>query len=70
MPTTIELPDALQERLRDWAKDAGQSEEQVIRAALEAYLAVPWSLQEEMLAWQTAGAEAIEKVAPSAHEAW
>jgi len=66
----IELPDALQEKLREWAKDAGQSEEQVVRAALEAYLALPWPLREEMQAWQAAGAEAVERVAPITNEAW
>lgn len=70
MPTIVELPDALQERLRSWAKAANQSEEQVIRAALESYLSVPWPLREEMEAWQVAGGEAIQKVAPIENEAW
>ena len=70
MPTTVELPEAIREKLRSWAAAANQREEQVICAALEAYLAVPWPLREEMEAWQAAGAEAIEKVAPIADEAW
>ena len=70
MPTTIELPDNLKEKLRTWANSANQSEEQIILDALEAYLAVPWSLREEMQTWQVAGAEAIEIVAPIANEAW
>jgi hypothetical protein len=41
MPTTIELPESLQEKLRAWASSTNQSEEQVICAALEAYLAIP-----------------------------
>jgi predicted transcriptional regulator len=70
MPTIVDLPEDLQQKLRDWAKAANQSEEQVICAALEAYLALPWQLRKEMQAWQAAGAEAIEKVAPLANEAW
>jgi predicted transcriptional regulator len=69
MAIVIELPESIQEKLRAWAETANQSEEQVVCAALEAYLAVPWPLREEMQAWQTAGAEAIEKIAPIAHEA-
>ena len=70
MPTTVELPEDLQQKLRSWARVANTSEEQIIRDALEAYLAVPWPLREEMQAWQAAGAEAIEIVAPIANEAW
>jgi predicted transcriptional regulator len=70
MPTTVELPDDLRQRLRSCAQAANQSEEQIIRDALEAYLAVPWTSREELQAWQAAGAEAIEIVAPIANEAW
>jgi len=56
MPTTVDLPEDLQQRLRSCAQAANQSEEQIIRDALEAYLAVPWPLREEMQAWQAAGA--------------
>jgi predicted transcriptional regulator len=70
MPTTIELPEALEEKLRSWAQATNQSEEQIIRDALEAYFALPLPLREEMEAWQAAGAEAIEIVAPIANEAW
>ena len=70
MPTTVELPEDLQQKLRSWARVANTSEEQIIRDALEAYLAVPWPLREEMRAWQAAGAEAIEIVAPIANETW
>lgn len=70
MPTTVELPEALHEKLQAWAQATNQSEEQIICAALETYLAVPWPLREEMEAWQAAGAEAIELVAPIADEAW
>jgi predicted transcriptional regulator len=70
MPTTVELPEELQQRLRSWAQAANQSEEQIIRDALEAYLAIPWPLRNELEAWQAAGAEAIEIVAPIADEAW
>jgi len=70
MPTAIEIPDAVHDKLRAWAEAAQVSEEQVICAALEAYLSVPWPLREEMQAWQAVGAQAIEKVAPAAGEAW
>jgi len=68
MPTSIEVPGALHERLRAWAEAAHVSEEQVICDALEAYLSVPRPLREEMQAWQAVGAQAIEKVAPAADE--
>jgi predicted transcriptional regulator len=70
MPIPIEVPDAVHERLRAWAEAAQVSEEQVITDALDAYLPVPWPLREEMQAWQSIGAQAIEKVAPAADEAW
>ncbi len=70
MSIMVELPDALEEKLRAWAQSANQTEEQVICDALAAYLAVPWALREEMQAWQAAGAEAIETVAPIGNEAW
>ena len=70
MPTSIEIPDAVHDKLRAWAEAAQVSEEQVICDALEAYLSVPWPLREEMQAWQTVGAQAIEKAAPAADEAW
>ena len=70
MTTRIDLPESLQESLRLRARSTNQREEQIICAALEAYLAVPLPLREEMEAWQTAGAEAVETVAPIANEAW
>jgi predicted transcriptional regulator len=70
MPTTIEIPDSVHEKLRAWAEAAQVSEEQVIVDALEAYLSIPWPLREEMQAWQAVGAQAIEKVAPLANDAW
>ena len=70
MSTNIDLPEPLHEKLRSLAQSTDQSEEQIICAALEAYLAIPPLLREEMQAWQEAGAEAIEKVAPIANEAW
>jgi predicted transcriptional regulator len=70
MLMTIKLPEDLHEKLRSWAQAANLSEEQVICDALEAYLAVPCPLREAMDAWQAAGGEAIEKVAPIAGEVW
>ena len=70
MPIPIEIPRSLHEKLRAWAEAAQVSEEQVIRDALEAYLAVLWSLRAEMRAWQAVGAQVIEKVAPPADEVW
>jgi predicted transcriptional regulator len=70
MAIMIELPDALEQELRAWAQSANQTEEQVICDAIAAYFAVPGPLREEMQAWQAAGAEAIEKVAPIENEAW
>jgi predicted transcriptional regulator len=70
MPTTIEIPDAVHEKLRAWAEAAQVSEEPVITDALEAQLSIPWPLREEMHAWQAIGAQAIEKVAPAAAESW
>jgi predicted transcriptional regulator len=69
-PTLIEIPDAVHERLRAWAEAAQRSEEQVITNALQAYLSIPWPLREEMQAWQTVGAQAIEKAAPAADESF
>ena len=70
MPTTIQIPDSVHEKLRAWAEAAKVSEEQVITDALEAYLSIPWPLREEMQAWQAVGSQAIEKVAPAADEVW
>jgi hypothetical protein len=70
MTTRFDLPKSLRERLRLRARSTNQSEEQIVCAALEAYLAVPLPLREEMQAWQAAGAEAVEAVAPISDEAW
>jgi hypothetical protein len=70
MLMTIKLTEDLHEALRSWTQAANLSEEQVICDALEAYLAIPWPLREEMDAWQAAGGEAVEKVAPSTGENW
>jgi hypothetical protein len=35
-----------------------------------AELAIPPELREELEAWQRLGAEAVENVAPLAHESW
>ena len=70
MQTTVELPTALHEKLQAWARDTGQTMEQVICAALKAYVEIPWSLRQDLEAWQAAGSEAVEIVAPIADEAW
>jgi predicted transcriptional regulator len=70
MSLTIQLPEEVEDQLRRWAKLANQTEEEVVRRALESYLAVPPDLREELEGWQQLGAEAIEKVAPTANETW
>jgi predicted transcriptional regulator len=67
---TIQVPEDMAEELRRWAALANEPEEEVVRRALASYLAIPPALREELEAWQQLGAEAIEKVAPLAHEAW
>ena len=42
----------------------------IVCRALERYLAIPPDLRYELEAWQQLGAEAVEKVAPAANEAW
>lgn len=68
MSMTVTIPDEIGERLHAWALAAKESEEDVVRQALEAYLSVPPELREELEGWQYLGAEALEKVAPNAEE--
>ena len=70
MPLNIELPEEMESRLRHCATLTRQSEQDIIRRALETYLAVPVELREELEAWQQLGAEAVDAVAPGDHEAW
>ncbi len=70
MPLTIHLAEQTEQHLRDWAAQANESEDEVVRRALESYLAVPPDLRDELDAWQQLTGEAIENVAPSANEAW
>lgn len=70
MSMTVTIPNEVGERLHAWAQAAKEPEEEVVRRALEAYLAIPPDLREEWEDWQFLGAEALEKVAPSSDEAW
>jgi predicted transcriptional regulator len=70
MSLTIHLPEEVEARLRRWAQLANQTEEEIVRRALESYLAIPPELREELEGWQQLGAEAIEGVAQSANETW
>ena len=70
MSLTIHLPEDIEEQLRQWAAMADLTEEDVVRRALESYLSVPPALREELDGWQQLGADALEKVAPIANEAW
>jgi len=70
MTLILDLPPDVETRLREWAAIANSSEEDIVRRALESYLAVPPDLRDELQAWQELGSEALEKVAPSTHEAW
>jgi predicted transcriptional regulator len=67
---TIRLPEEIERQLHRWAELANQSEEEIVCRALESYLAIPPDLRDELGAWQQLSGEAIEKVAPAAHEAW
>jgi len=70
MSLTIQLPNEVEARLHEWSRIANEPEADVVCRALEAYLAIPPALRDEMEAWQQLGAEAIEKVAPNEHETW
>lgn len=66
----VEVPEDIATELRRWAALANEPEGEIVRRALASYLAIPPELREELEAWQRLGAEAIEKVAPLANEAW